>query len=231
MATISTFREALRSSDGLLTAVERRCLIWLATRMPAFIHSDHLTALALAGMLCVGVSYCLSSRYPAALFLAILGLAVNWFGDSLDGTLARVRQQQRPRYGFYVDHVLDTLGVLFVLGGLGLSGHMAPTVAAAVLIAYYVLSIEIYLATYCIGTFQMSFWKLGPTELRIALAAGTLMLFVTPTPTIAGLTFRLFDIGGAVAGVGLAAIAVLSMVRHTRLLYRAEPLPARVILP
>jgi phosphatidylglycerophosphate synthase len=195
--------------------------------MPAFINSDHLTGLALAAMFLVGVSYWLSSRYPAALYLAVFGLAVNWFGDSLDGTLARVRRHQRPRYGFYVDHVLDTLGILLVLGGLALSGHMSPGVAAAFLIAYYVLSIEIYLATYCTGTFQMSFWKLGPTELRILLAIGTLMLFVKPTSAIGGVGYRLFDVGGAVAVVALAVTAVFSMIRHTRMLYRAEPLPAR----
>jgi phosphatidylglycerophosphate synthase len=193
--------------------------------MPAFINSDHLTGLALAAMFLVGVSYWLSSRHPAALWLAVFGLAVNWFGDSLDGTLARVRQHQRPRYGFYVDHVLDTLGILFVLGGLGASGHMAPGVAAAFLVAYYVLSIEIYLATYCTGTFQMSFWKLGPTELRILLAIGTMMLFVKPTSTIDGVTYRLFDVGGAAAVVALVVTAVFSMIRHTRQLYRAEPLP------
>ena len=141
--------------------------------------------------------------------------------------MARVRRHQRPRYGFYVDHVLDTLGILFVLGGLGASGHMAPGVAAAFLVAYYVLSIEIYLATYCTGTFQMFFWKLGPTELRILLAIGTMMLFVKPTSAIGGVGYRLFDVGGAVAMVALAVTAVLSMIRHTRMLYRAEPLPAR----
>ena len=193
--------------------------------MPAFINSDHLTGLALAAMFLAGVSYWVSSRYPMALFLAVFALAMNWFGDSLDGTLARVRGHQRPRYGFYVDHILDTLGILFVLGGLALSGHMAPGVAAAFLIAYYVLSIEIYLATYCIGTFQMSFWKLGPTELRILLAIGTMMLFVKPTSTMAGTTYRLFDVGGAVAVVALAVTAVFAMIQNTRRLYLAEPLP------
>ena len=125
-------------------------------------------------------------------------LALNWFGDSLDGTLARVRGHQRPRYGFYVDHILDTFGALFVLGGLAISGHMTPIVAAAFLIAYYVLSIEIYLATYCVGRFQMSFWGWGPTELRILLAIGALMLLVKPIVTIFGVPMRLFDVGGIV---------------------------------
>ena len=117
-------------------------------------------------------------------------LALNWFGDSLDGTLARVRGHQRPRYGFYVDHILDTFGIFFVLGGLALSGAMTPIVAAAFLIADYVLSIEIYLATYCVGRFRMSFWGWGPTELRILLAIGALMLLVKPIVTIAGVPMR-----------------------------------------
>jgi phosphatidylglycerophosphate synthase len=220
------FVEALRSSDGILTGIERRCLIWLAGRMPRFINSDHLTGLALAAMALVGCAYWLSSQYPFALLIAVLGLAVNWFGDSLDGTLARVRQRQRPRYGFYVDHTLDTLGALFVVAGLGLSGHMSPWIAGAVLIAYYLLTMEIYLATYCTGTFQMSFWKMGPTELRILLALGTLTLLVKPTTTIGGIAYRIFDVAGVAAAAVLVLTAVVSMVRNTRKLYRAEPLPS-----
>ena len=120
------FKEATRVSTGLLTSSERRCLIWMAARMPRRVNSDHLTALGLAAMFMVGVSYWLARDHPLALLSAIAWLAVNWFGDSLDGTLARVRQPQRPRYGFYVDHVLDTVGILFVLGGLALSGLHEP---------------------------------------------------------------------------------------------------------
>ena len=154
-------------------------------------------------------------------------LALNWFGDSLDGTLARVRGHQRPRYGFYVDHILDTFGALFVIGGLALSGDMTPIVAAAFLIAYYVLSIEIYLATYCVGRFQMSFWGLGPTELRILLAIGAVMLSVKPLVTIFGVQMPLFDVGGIVGAVGLLLTAIVSAASNTRRLYREEPLPAQ----
>ena len=182
----NAFIEAQRSSTGLLTAVERRVLIWLAERMPARVNSDHLTALGLVSMFLVGACFAVSSRFPSRLWGVVVFLALNWFGDSLDGTLARVRGHQRPRYGFYVDHILDTFGALFVLGGLAMSGHMTPLVAAGFLIAYYILSIEIYLATYCVGKFQMSFWGWGPTELRILLAVGALTLFVKPVVTIAG---------------------------------------------
>ena len=223
------FKEATRVSTGLLTSCERRCLIWMAARMPRRINSDHLTALGLAAMFMVGVSYWLARDHPLALLSAIAWLAVNWFGDSLDGTLARVRQCQRPRYGFYVDHVLDTFGILFVLGGLALSGYMSPLVAAGLLIAYYVLSIELFLATYSLGEFRLSFWKLGPTELRIALAIGTLVLFVRPVVTILGTKYLLFDVGGVIATAGLLLTTVVSAAGHTRELYLAEPLPHEAV--
>ena len=223
------FVEAQRNSTGLLTAVERRVLLWLAHRLPARVNSDHLTALGLVSMFLVGVCFAISREIPAALWGVVLFLSLNWFGDSLDGTLARVRGHQRPRYGFYVDHILDTFGALFVLGGLALSGHMTPIVAAAFLIAYYILSIEIYLATYCVGRFQMSFWGWGPTELRILLAIGALTLLVKPVVTIFGTEMRLFDVGGIVGTVGLLFTAVISTIGNTRRLYAAEPLPQNLL--
>ena len=220
------FVEARRRYTGLFTGIERRVLIWLAERMPNSVNSDHLTVLALASMFFVGLAFAVSDRHPPALLAVVVFLGLNWFGDSLDGTLARVRNHQRPRYGFYVDHILDTFGVLFVFGGLAISGHMTPLVAAGFLTAYYILSIEIYLATYCVGTFRMSFWGWGPTELRILLAMGALALLMKPTVTIAGLSMRLFDVGGAVGIVGLLVTAVVSIVSNSRALYRAEPVPS-----
>ena len=219
------FVEAQRNSTGLLTAIERRVLLWLAHRLPTRVNSDHLTALGLVSMCLVGVCFAMSREVPAAVWGVVLFLALNWFGDSLDGTLARVRGHQRPRYGFYVDHILDTFGALFVLGGLAISGHMTPLVAAAFLIAYYVLSIEIYLATYCVGRFQMSFWGWGPTELRILLAIGALTLLVKPVVTIFDRQMLLFDVGGIAGAIGLIVTAIVSAVGNTRRLYAAEPLP------
>jgi archaetidylinositol phosphate synthase len=223
------FVEAQRQSTGLLTAIERRVLLWLARRLPARVNSDHLTALGVASMFFVGVCFAVSGTMPAALWGVLLFLALNWFGDSLDGTLARVRGHQRPRYGFYVDHILDTFGMLFVLGGLAISGYMTPIVAAAFLIAYYVLSIEIYLATYCVGRFRMSFWGWGPTELRILLAIGALTLFVKPVVTIFGVPMPLFDVGGIVGAAGLIVTAIISAAGNTRRLYAAEPLPQNLL--
>jgi phosphatidylglycerophosphate synthase len=222
-----SFKEAQRTYTGLLAAAEKRLLIRISRRIPAAINSDHLTGLGFVSMLMVGVSYALSGRFAGALWWAVVWLALNWFGDSLDGTLARVRGHQRPRYGFYVDHMFDSFGALFVLGGLALSGRMTPMIAAVVLVAYFLLSIEIFLATYCVGKFQMSYWGAGPTELRILLAVGTLVLFVKPVVTIAGTPLPLFDAGGIVAAIVLAITAIVATIRHVRELYLAEPLVSR----
>ena len=221
---MDSFKDAVRSNTGLLAAAEKRALIWIAGRLPEAVNSDHLTGLALFAMLMVGASFALSSRLPIMLWWVVFWLSVNWFGDSLDGTLARVRQQQRPRYGFYIDHIFDSFGALFVLAGMALSGRMTPLIASAVLIAYFLLSIEIYLATYCVGRFEMSHWGLGPTELRIVLAIGALTLLVKPLVTIAGVRLPLFDAGGMVAAAAMVLTATVATLRHICALYAAEPI-------
>src|SRR5690242_2165414 len=173
----ATFQEAKREQQSFLAPIEKRSLIWLAQRTPRWINSDHLTVVGLAALFGAGLSYWLSQSNSAGLFVVIACLALNWLGDSLDGTLARVRNCQRPRYGFYVDHVVDAFGALFLLGGLALSGYMSPFVAIGLLIAYLLLSIEIYLASYTLGDFKISYFKMGPTELRILLAIGNIALF------------------------------------------------------
>jgi archaetidylinositol phosphate synthase len=216
-----------RVHASLLAAIEKRCLIAMARRLPDWVGSDHLTALGAVAMLGAGMAFWLGARYPLAL-LAVVGLlAVNWFGDSLDGTLARVRHQERPRYGFYVDHVLDVLGILFLFAGLVAGGFMTPIVGAGFLLAYYLLTIEIALATHTVGTFKISYWKVGPTELRLLFAAGTLALLRSPDVVLFGQRYLLFDVGAAVAIVGLIATFVASAVGNTATLYRREPLPPR----
>jgi phosphatidylglycerophosphate synthase len=219
------FRDATRVLTSVLAPIEKRCLIWLATRMPRWVNSDHLTVLALVAMLGAGLSYWLARVTPIGLVLVVICLAINWFGDSLDGTLARVRQHQRPRYGFYVDHVVDTFGTFFLFGGMALSGYMSPPVAAGLLIAYFMVCCEVFLATHCLGRFTMSYLKIGPTELRILLALGNLTLLVHPTAHLFGRDYLLFDVGGVVAAAGMALTLVSSAIRNTRTLYRAEPIP------
>lgn len=226
-APAKAFSEAKRIQQSVLTRLEKKTLHWLAVRMPARVNSDHLTMLALLAMIGVGASYWLSSVTPVGLVLAIVLLAVNWFGDSLDGTLARVRQQQRPRYGYYVDHVVDVVGVVFLFGGLALSGLMSLPIATGLLLAYFLVSLEVYLATHSLGHFQMSFFGVGPTELRMLLAIGNIVVLLRPAPTVLGTSFTLFDIGGMVGAIGLVGTFVYSAVRNTRALYRAEPIPTR----
>ena len=223
-----TFRAAERAQQSLLSRVEKRALFWLAARLPRWVTSDGLTVLGFASLLGAGLCYWLARYRREALLIGIACLMVNWFGDSLDGTLARFRNQPRPRYGFYVDHVVDTFGALFLLSGLALSGYMSPAMAALLLIAYYVLCIEVYLATYTIGTFHMSFGGFGPTELRILLSAGNVALFLhsgVPQVRIFRGDYRLFDVGGAIAAGGMLLMAVAAALRHTAHLYRTEPLP------
>jgi phosphatidylglycerophosphate synthase len=207
----------LRDHRSILASAEKRCLVWMARRMPPRVNSDHLTAIGGAAMVVCGACYAVSPGRPWALALAIVLLAVNWFGDSLDGTLAR--------YGFYVDHVLDVIGVLALVAGLILGGHMSAAAGGVFLIAYYLLMIEIALATHTVGTFQISYWRFGPTELRILLAIGTLQLMRSDYVAIAGTRWLLFDLGAGAAVVGLLVTFAVSVATHTKILYHREPLP------
>ena len=214
-----------RVHGSLLAAGEKRVLIWIAERLPRWVNSDHLTGLGAAGMLGAGLGYALSPHWRPALLLVVFFLMVNWFGDSLDGTLARVRRHERPRYGFYIDHVLDGVGILLLIGGLFAGGYVSLLPAAAFLLAYYLLTIEIALATHALGVFRISYWKFGPTELRILLAIGTLQLLDSPWSTIAGHHLLLFDIGTAIGAGALLVTFAVSAISNTRKLYAMEPLP------
>jgi archaetidylinositol phosphate synthase len=215
-----------REQSGLLATPERRILEQMARRMPRWVTPDHLTVLGLSAMLAAGTAYWAAGRNRFALILVVCALAANWFGDSLDGTLARVRNCQRPRYGFYVDHVVDLFGTMFLLGGLALSGFMSPVVAIGLLAAFLMVEAEVYLATHVRGVFRMAFLRIGPTELRIILAAGTLYLLHEPRVRLGGLgPYLLFDVGGLVAICGMAVALAVSSIRNTRALYQAEPLP------
>lgn len=221
---MANFVNAVRLQTSVLSGVEGRVLPWLAARMPARINSDHLTGLAGVAMLGAGLSYAAAPFWPAAILLVNVWLAINWFGDSLDGTLARVRRKQRPRYGFYVDHALDCVGSTALLVGLGLSGYMHLAPALALLTAYLLVSAETYLATYTRQTFRMSFLGVGPTELRILLAAGNIAAFQRPEIALFGHTYLWFDLAAVVGTVGLGAALVAAIVRNTRALYREEPI-------
>jgi phosphatidylglycerophosphate synthase len=219
------FPDMVRVQESWVALGERRALLWLAARVPQRIGPDHLTVLGLVAQIGAGVCYALAARNRYALLGVIIFLALNWLGDSLDGTLARVRQRLRPRYGFYVDHMVDSVGALALMGGLALSGYMDPRIAIGLLVAFLLLSIQSYLATHALGEFRLSFWRFGPTELRILLAVGNLALLWRPMAHFFGHTYRLFDVGGAIGLAGMATVTVVFTLQNTIRLYREERVP------
>jgi archaetidylinositol phosphate synthase len=217
------FQNAKRVHRSFLAAAEKRALVCMAERTPGWINSDHLTLLGFGAQVMAGVSYGLARWNRYWLLGGIVFLALNWLGDSLDGTLARVRQRQRPRYGFYVDHMIDSFGALALMGGLALSEYMHPLLAIGLLIAFLLLSIQSYLATYTLGEFQLSFWSFGPTELRILLAVGNVALLYWPM--IWRGHYRLFDVGGTIGLFGMGTMLVFFTARNTYRLYIEERIP------
>jgi phosphatidylglycerophosphate synthase len=216
------FPDMQRVQESWVAAAEKRALLWLAARTPDRIGPDHLTILGLAAQICAGMCYAISAFNRYALLGVIACLGLNWLGDSLDGTLARIRQRLRPRYGFYVDHMVDSFGALMLMGGLAVSRYMHAAIAIGLLIAFLMLSIQSYLATHALGEFRISFWRFGPTELRILLAIGNLALFWKPVVHLFGGAYRLFDVGGAIGLAGMTLMVIVFTLQNTFRLYREE---------
>lgn len=223
-ADANTFTPARRVNGSITATWEKRALTWMARRAPRWLTSDQLTLLGLWSQIGAGVFYVVSRYNQSGLVGVIVCIALNWFGDSMDGTLARVRNQQRPRYGFYVDHMVDILGATALMAGLGCSGFVHWPVAVVMLIAFLLLAAESYLATYTLSRFQMSQGWFGPTEIRILLIVGNLALFRSRYATLFGQRFLLFDVGGGIATSLMAAMVVITALRHTAELHRQEPL-------
>src|ERR1700704_5089777 len=219
------FRDAAREQTSILAPLERAALRALARRMPTWVNSDHLSVLGLVGMLGAGACYAASKQNPLLLHVVNLFIFLNWFGDSLDGTLARYRDRLRPRYGFYVDHIIDTFGALFLILGLAVSGYMSERVAAAVLIVFLMLAINSYLTAYALGVFKISQWKMGPTEMRLLLIIGNIFLIYRPHTRIRGHVYLHYDVGGVVSIIGMAFIFVFLSIKNTHTLYELERLP------
>jgi len=212
-----------RQNDSALASLEKRVLIWIAQRLPRLIGSDHLTLLGLVSMLAVGAAFAASARDPRVLYLVPFLLALNWFGDSLDGTVARVRDQQRPRYGYYVDHVVDVVGSVALFSGLALSGGMQPFIAMALLVAYVAAMAEVFLATHVTHVFRLASFGFGPTELRIVLSVGAVALVGRPMVQVPGVGgVALFDLGGIIATAGITLAFAASAVRTSLALAREE---------
>jgi archaetidylinositol phosphate synthase len=211
-----------RVQDGILAASERRVLTWMAARLPEWTGPDHLTLLGFLAMLGAGLAYAASKHQTQWLHVVNLMIFLNWFGDSLDGTLARHRNKLRPRYGFYVDHLIDSFGAVFLLAGMALSGWMSERVALSLLALYLLLSIHSYLAAHTLGVFRISFFRFSPTELRVLLGAGNLVLLHKPFVVIQGQRWLLFDAGGLVGILVLAVVLVVSTAATIRSLYQME---------
>lgn len=216
-----------RSSRFLLQEMEAPILRWLAARLPRRVVPDHLTALGVVGSLGVGAAYILSNQDPAWLWAASAGLVVQWFGDSLDGTLARFRKIERPRYGFYLDHLVDAFSTVAIGLGLGLSPYMLLSVGLAIAVAYLLLSINVYLETYVYGQFSVGYGWLGPTEARVALIGlNTAAVTVGPLSFSAmGVGATIFDVAGAVTALGMLSLLSARVVENLRRLARLEPPP------
>jgi archaetidylinositol phosphate synthase len=221
--TTTTFASARRINRSLTADAEKKALTWMAERAPAWVTSDRLTALGLLAQIGAGLFYALSRFNELWLLGVIVSLVLNWLGDSMDGTLARVRNQQRPRYGFYVDHLVDIFGATALVCGLGFSGLVHWVVAVAMLVAFLLLSAESYLATYTLSRFQMSQGIFGPTEIRILLIIGNVALLRGRYATVMGHRYLLFDLGGTIAATVMFGMVIVIALRHTAELYRQEP--------
>jgi phosphatidylglycerophosphate synthase len=216
-----------REHRSLLADAEKRLLIALAQRLPASINADHLTLVGFLAMPAAGWCFARIPDAPWSAAACGLALAANWFGDSLDGTLARVRDQQRPRYGYYVDHVIDLVGAAALFAGIAASGLMQAWIALALAASFFLVSAERYLATHARGRFRLSFGGFGPTELRLVLAAGAVAAVYKPWVMLFGVHARLFDIGGLGAAAGMVLAFAAAAIVNTRALYLAEPLKTR----
>ncbi len=223
---LTSFSNARREQTSVLAPLEQATLTGLAKRMPTWINSDHLTMLGFVAMFLAGVCYAASRWNPRMLLLVNVCLALNWFGDSLDGTLARYRNRQRPRYGFYVDHIIDTFGTLFLITGLAISGYMSERVAAFMLVVFLMLAINSYLAAHTLGIFKISHWKFGPTEIRLVLCIGNIYLLFHPFTHLFHREYLLFDVGGVVSIAGMSLMLVVSSIQNTYNLYKLERLPS-----
>jgi archaetidylinositol phosphate synthase len=216
---------ATREKTFLLARPEARVLEWIARRLPRFVMPDHLTALGVLAAIGIAAAYALSNRDPVWLWAASGLLVVHWLGDSLDGTLARVRRTERPRYGYYLDHLVDAIATALIGIGLGLSPYMLLVTGLVIVIAYLVLSINTYLETNALGVFSLGYGRLGPTEARLALVVlnTVLALGLAPAVSLAGVGLGVLDfVGLGLAALMLAGLAVRAG-RNLRELARQEP--------
>ena len=214
-----------RVLDTFTGPIERPTLRWLAARMPAWVTPDILTSVGIIGAIIIFLGYWLTRLDGAFLWLASLGFVINWFGDSLDGTLARYRHIERPRYGFFIDHAIDAWNETLVFLGIGVSAYVRFDLACLALIGYLLLSILVYIRTCVKGEFKISYGKLGPTEARlIAIAANILILLIgNPVVKLFSLTLTVYDWIAIIVIIVLVGITMGSTVTQARILAKMDP--------
>lgn len=219
----------VRTSGSMLAAMEKKALLRLAAALPRWVMPDHLTSLGLLASTLVGVGYMYTNRDPRWLWLVNFAVVLNWFGDSLDGTVARYRKTERPRYGYYLDHLTDAYSTLAIGLGLGFSPYMLLSVGLGIIVAYLLLSINVYLETHVFGEFTFSYGSFGPTEVRIALIVlNILALTLGPVPfALKGIGFTAFDAAGVLIALGMLAMLLGRAGANLRRLARLEP-PRRI---
>lgn len=217
--------DAERQATFVLTRFEKWALPRMAAALPKWVMPDHLTAIGVLGATLIAAAYLCTRWSPSWLWVANLGLLINWFGDSLDGTLARVRKHERPRYGFYLDHLTDAYSTTAVGLGLGFSPYMLLSTGLAIVIAYLILSINVYLETAVYKVFRFGYGIVGPTEARILLLVLNLVaLWIGPLEFgVKGVGFTVFDVVGIAAALGMIALLATRALRNLRDLGRLEP--------
>ena len=226
-------KQSARIQTSLLNPSEKVILRALARRIPLFVTSDHLTAIGVLGAVIVLVGYALTIYSPAWLWLANAGFFINWFGDSLDGTLARFRNQQRPLYGFYIDHNLDCVCAFLMVLGAGMSAYMSLTVALLIIVPYFMLDVFVMINAHLKNEFQLTFAKLGPTELRLIIILVNAAFFFSPslrslsyTLPVFGhsLTLHALDFAGIFISISLFVLYIQSIWKDARYYARIDPL-------
>lgn len=232
----NTKADAVRIQTSVLNALEKKVLVWLAEKQPKWMTSDILTYIGTFGAVVIAAGYILSAWNINFLWLSSLGFVINWYGDSLDGTLARVRKTQRPVYGYYIDHTVDCINEFIMFIGIGLSGLMHFSLAMVILAVYFMLTINVSINAHLKKEFRLTYAKLGPTEFRIlAIIANTILALVRPISEFA-LTFFIFgreftlaslDIVGIIVLLVLAVIYLTTIVKDGRGYAEMDPMPKR----
>ena len=226
MDMTNTKADAVRIQTSLLNASEKKVLVWLAKRQPEWMTSDMLTAIGTVGAVIIAIGYILSGYNINFLWLSSFGFIVNWYGDSLDGTLARVRNRQRPIYGYYIDHTVDCLDEFMIFIGIGLSGLMNFELSLMILALYFMLTINVSINAHLKKEFKLTYARLGPTEFRILAILANTVLVLIPSLTefsLFGLSF--LDYVGIVVFLVLLIIYLTTIAKDAKEYAEMDPMP------